>query len=135
MTASTLRERDLSSRLSYFLPALAAANKVLDEDRVAGTLEQKRLETVTKDEPYIEMNLGLGVLEEKQGESSDTYSSSESFDDEEDGPNPEALNSVTVFSPSANPQPPPDRVLDRLMGRKHASTTLSKPQIKEVEHG
>lgn len=55
---------DLHQRLSTFLPNLAAANDELEVERAAGRLGERNIETVDDDE-YIEMNLGLGVLEEK----------------------------------------------------------------------
>jgi len=55
---------DLHQRLSTFLPNLAAANDELEVERAAGRLGERNIETVDDDE-YIEMSLGLGVLEEK----------------------------------------------------------------------
>jgi len=62
---------DLHQRLSTFLPDLAAANQELDVERAAGRLGERNIEAVD-DEEYIEMNLGLGVLEEmgRDGEGS-----------------------------------------------------------------
>jgi hypothetical protein len=51
---------DLRTRLSAFLPQLAQANKVLEDGQ-----EIHNMEDVEEDEQHIEMNLGLGVLEEK----------------------------------------------------------------------
>ncbi|KAK1820634.1 hypothetical protein LTR12_004937 [Friedmanniomyces endolithicus] len=58
--------QDLSARISALLPRLAAANSALLEpagDRSHG----HSLEEVEEGEGYIEMDLGLGVLEEKTG--------------------------------------------------------------------
>ncbi|KAL8728819.1 MAG: hypothetical protein Q9166_005136 [cf. Caloplaca sp. 2 TL-2023] len=60
----------LQSRLSTFLPAIRASNAELEHERLAGTLEDRDIENLKEEEgdekqPYIEMDLGLGVLEEK----------------------------------------------------------------------
>lgn len=52
--------RIVKSRLQGFIPKLKAANDSLPED--SSTLD---IEHVTKEGPYIEMDLGLGVLEER----------------------------------------------------------------------
>ncbi|KAK8220018.1 hypothetical protein M8818_000434 [Zalaria obscura] len=59
---------DLRSRLSSFLPQLAAANAELEQLAQNGGLEGKRFEDVDEgaEGGYIEMELGLGVLEEKR---------------------------------------------------------------------
>lgn len=64
---------DLKSRLAAFLPQLAAANSELERLRAAGQFEGMSMEDVNEEEGgYIEMDLGLGVLEEKkEGEESD----------------------------------------------------------------
>ena len=55
---------DLKTRLAAFLPQLAKADK-----RLSGS---ERVDDVGDDEErYIEMNLGLGVLAEKQGDGKD----------------------------------------------------------------
>ena len=65
---------DLRSRLSAFLPQLAEANEALQDGR-----EIHSMEDVEADEQHIEMNLGLGVLEEKD-EDGDSSSSEDSSD-------------------------------------------------------
>ncbi|KAI5811104.1 hypothetical protein DFH27DRAFT_605210 [Peziza echinospora] len=58
---------DILSRISQFLPQLQAANQALQEDISSGKIDEKRIENVGKDEEtYIEMNLGLGVFEERK---------------------------------------------------------------------
>lgn len=65
----------LQDRLKSFLPQLAEANSKLAKDGVNAF----SMEDVGEDEPHIEMDLGLGVLEEKrEGEN-------ESEDEDEDG--------------------------------------------------
>ncbi|KAI9891192.1 MAG: hypothetical protein M1814_003035 [Vezdaea aestivalis] len=64
-------EGSIMSRLSQFLPEMVAANKILEADRTAGTLESKQIEMVKEGERHIEMNLGLGVLEHKEDNQGD----------------------------------------------------------------
>ncbi|KAK3675632.1 hypothetical protein LTR37_021550 [Vermiconidia calcicola] len=61
--------RDLKARLSSFLPQLLASGS-----------ERHNIEDVEENEQHIEMNLGLGVLEE-QGDSDDDSSNEDSDDD------------------------------------------------------
>jgi hypothetical protein len=75
----------LMAKLPNFLAEMDAANRELEAEKAAGTLGARRLEIDDKDEDpkvgqYIEMNLGLGVLEEKTSDS-DTSSEGESSDD------------------------------------------------------
>lgn len=77
----------LMSKLPSFLAQMDAANQELEAEKAAGTIAARRLEIEdneegSKSEQYIEMNLGLGVLEEKTGDS-DTSSEGESSDDED----------------------------------------------------
>lgn len=91
----------IRDRVAAFLPELAAANQELEELRQNGGLDARILDDYTDKDGkgeggYIEMDLGLGVLEEKNGnESSESDSDSEAGDGEND-----------------------DRVMDDLMGRK-----------------
>ena len=68
----------LQQRLDSLLPELASANAQLDDDRVAGVLEQRNIENVNENgedgRGYIEMNLGLGVLKERGAEHSNDES-------------------------------------------------------------
>lgn len=66
----------LADRLKAFLPQLAEANSKLEQ----GGANEYSMEVVGEDEPHIEMDLGLGVLEERNGDGE-----SESDEDEEDG--------------------------------------------------
>jgi Domain of unknown function (DUF4598) len=75
------------SRLDQFLPALRNANADLEAN--PDQLQARNLESVEEGEQYIEMNLGLGVLEEKTAGVTDTEtdsSSDESSSSEEDRP-------------------------------------------------
>jgi hypothetical protein len=99
---------DLRARLSSFLPALAKANSQLELERQAGTLRRRDIENLDDSDDdgesdgngggseedegkgkatraYIEMNLGLGVLEEKRpGEESGESSGSGSDEEGDD---------------------------------------------------
>lgn len=68
----------LEDRLKAFLPQLKEANSQLAKDGA----EAKSMEDVGEDEPHIEMSLGLGLLEEKNGGEGDGDSDEE---EEEDG--------------------------------------------------
>jgi hypothetical protein len=69
---------DLRARLSTLLPQLAEANNKLKDGRNVYSIED-----VEEDEQHIEMNLGLGVLEEK-GQDDTSISSEDSSDFEEE---------------------------------------------------
>ncbi|KAI7278957.1 hypothetical protein KC345_g5619 [Hortaea werneckii] len=73
---STESARNLQSRLSAFLPQLEAANQQLETDGGGHSIEE-----VEDGDQHIEMNLGLGVLEEKRDDGSN--SSEESSDEDE----------------------------------------------------
>ncbi|KAL9086468.1 MAG: hypothetical protein Q9165_007084 [Trypethelium subeluteriae] len=78
---------NLRERLDKFLPRMALANEEIEEQRRHGLLDGQGLENVDDDEDecYIEMDLGLGVLEHKdQGMSDDSSSSSSSSDSEDE---------------------------------------------------
>ncbi|ODQ54335.1 hypothetical protein SAICODRAFT_34028 [Saitoella complicata NRRL Y-17804] len=75
---------DLLSRLNSFLPQLKAANEDLEKVEDKETLN---IENIGEDEEkYIEMNLGLGVLEEKRpGEEFESDSEESGSEEEEEG--------------------------------------------------
>ncbi|KAH8549099.1 hypothetical protein BGW37DRAFT_503560 [Umbelopsis sp. PMI_123] len=73
-------QSDLMARLQTFLPELESANRQLDQ-QISVDPREVDIENVDEDEQYIEMNLGLGVFEEKKP--SDT-SDDESDIDESD---------------------------------------------------
>jgi len=91
----------IRDRVAAFLPELAAANQELEELRRNGGLNAKILDDYTDKDGkgqggYIEMDLGLGVLEEKNGQGGpESESESETGNAEND-----------------------DSVMDDLMGRK-----------------
>lgn len=98
----------LEDRLKSFLPQMAAANSKLEE----GGENEYSMEAVKDDEPHIEMDLGLGVLEEtngKEGEDGD-----HSSDDEEEADGDEA------GSPERKRKE--KDVMGKLMGKKENQT-------------
>lgn len=92
---------DLQARLRAFLPQMADANSKLATDGAA----RFSMEDVGEEEPHIEMNLGLGVLEE-QGEGGSESSEDEDDQEEQDEEMPLA---------SDGPRKEKD-VMGRLMG-------------------
>jgi hypothetical protein len=69
----------LEDRLKAFLPQLAEANSKLQK----GGEGEYSMEVVGEDEPHIEMDLGLGVLEETKGGSESEGESDEDEDEDE----------------------------------------------------
>jgi hypothetical protein len=110
---STDGASDLRERLASLLPQLAEANELLAKKPAA----VHNMEDVGDGEQHIEMNLGLGVLEE-QGSQSDTSSSSDS--DEEDDEN--ESQDDTQISNHAGRKREPDR-LGNLMGQSRSIRT------------
>ena len=128
----------LTSRLNTFLPTLAAANAQLDEERKKGILGARDIEGVNGGK-YIEMNLGLGVLEEKTGQESDSET-----DGSDDCGNEGGDESDAVRKDIANTRDKKKRslrgkkrrgkkreVIERLMGKGREGQT-SKPSIEVV---
>jgi hypothetical protein len=72
----------LADRLKAFLPQMAEANSQLQK----GGENEYSMEVVGEDEPHIEMDLGLGVLEETKG---DQDSDDDDDDNEEEGGSPD----------------------------------------------
>ncbi|KAF2156945.1 hypothetical protein K461DRAFT_289309 [Myriangium duriaei CBS 260.36] len=71
---------DLRARLAAFLPQLKAANETLEAQRREGKLPVLELDDAST-EPHIELDLGLGVLEERRP--GDTDNNSESEDEQQ----------------------------------------------------
>ncbi|KAH7384108.1 hypothetical protein DE146DRAFT_636250 [Phaeosphaeria sp. MPI-PUGE-AT-0046c] len=104
---------DIRDFLKGFLPQLKAANEELVAHRKAGTLKSREIDMVDapEEEEYIEMDLGLGVLEEKKSnahDSSDSDSDDTMADDDKE-----------------------THVLSKLMGR--VDNTKDAPGIQEVQ--
>jgi hypothetical protein len=75
----TQRGRDLRARLASLLPKMAEANEQLKTGGLGASMED-----VEDGEGHIEMHLGLGVLEEKQDDTSSESESSEDGDAEDE---------------------------------------------------
>ncbi|OAL05566.1 hypothetical protein IQ06DRAFT_312904 [Phaeosphaeriaceae sp. SRC1lsM3a] len=106
---------DIRDFLKDFLPQLKAANEELVAHRKAGTLKSREIDMVDapEEEEYIEMDLGLGVLEEKNPDahhSSDSDSDDTMADDERE-----------------------TNVIGKLMGR--TDNVKDAPVIQEVQDG
>ncbi|KAF1994894.1 hypothetical protein P154DRAFT_539171 [Amniculicola lignicola CBS 123094] len=112
---------DLRPWLEDFLPKLKAANEELEVERAAGTLAKRAIE-IDDDQvgegQHIEMNLGLGVLEERDPDANSSSSEDSSSDEEDDEGEAHAVKA-----------PREKNVMGRLMGR---GRTLDKPVIQEV---
>ncbi|KAL0263573.1 hypothetical protein SLS55_002554 [Diplodia seriata] len=107
----------LGDRLKAFLPQLAAANEELERDRAAGKLAAMSLENVGEDDDnYIEMNLGLGVLKERDPNKMESDSESDEDADDE-------------MDTGADGQETKEDVLAKLMGKKKPK---AGPGIQEV---
>ena len=115
-----LRGSSIGSMLPDFLARMESANQELEAERVAGTLANRRVEidenqSVSESGQYIEMNLGLGVFEERND---DTSTSSDSEDN----------NSATG-----------EGIMERLLGGKRKrdnedeeASENKKPKIQEL---
>ncbi|PLN84310.1 hypothetical protein BDW42DRAFT_162860, partial [Aspergillus taichungensis] len=120
-------DNGLLDRLSAFLPQMKSANEDLQREIEAGRGQDIRLDEVDEggEGRYIEMNLGLGVLEEKRdGDNSDE-------EDEKDHAN----NSTHPQNPeTAAPgsQAKETDVLGKLMGNQHHEASAEKPSIQEI---
>ncbi|KAI8932211.1 hypothetical protein NX059_011089 [Plenodomus lindquistii] len=76
---------DIRDFLKDFLPQLKKANEELEAQKRAGTLRKLDELPEKEDEPYIEMDLGLGVLEAKEeGRESSSGSDEEMGEGEEE---------------------------------------------------
>ncbi|KAL4809430.1 hypothetical protein BDV18DRAFT_80436 [Aspergillus unguis] len=111
------QEPSLLSRLSAFLPQMKTANEDLEKEIAAGRAKDIQLDDEEegedqKDGQYIEMNLGLGVLEEKR-------------------PGDESDNEQETNSPTGPHESNQDtNLMDRLMGKDKASS--EKPSIQDL---
>ncbi|KAI4715800.1 hypothetical protein E4T48_08040 [Aureobasidium sp. EXF-10727] len=126
---------DLQSRLQAFLPQMAAANAELEKLAQEGGLEGKRLEDVGEGDEYVEMELGLGVMEQKkEGEDSSDDSSDESSDDSSEASS-EDDNDDDDDKEQKKQQKEKDQkekdILGRLMGHKQGREKVAG--IQEVE--
>ncbi|KAH0350792.1 hypothetical protein KCU83_g4670, partial [Aureobasidium melanogenum] len=121
---------DLQSRLQAFLPQMAAANAELEKLAKEGGLEGKRLEDVGEGDEYVEMELGLGVMEQKkEGEESSDDSSAESSEDS--GEDSSEDDEVDDNEKQKEKEQKEKDILGRLMGHKQGREKAAG--IQEVE--
>lgn len=113
---------------------MAAANAELEKLAQEGGLEGKRLEDVGEGDEYVEMELGLGVMEEKkEGDDSSDETSDESSDDssedssEEDDDDDEKEQKKKQKEKEQKEKD----ILGRLMGHKQGRENAAG--IQEVE--
>ncbi|KAL2841556.1 hypothetical protein BJY01DRAFT_8249 [Aspergillus pseudoustus] len=105
------------SKLSAFLPQMKSANDDLQREIAAGRSKDIQLDAESDDDhrdgQYVEMNLGLGVLEEKRPGDDEDFSDGETNE-------------------RGNPSEPQEtNVMDRLM-KKEKSSSSDKPSIQEI---
>ncbi|OJI97306.1 hypothetical protein ASPVEDRAFT_24271 [Aspergillus versicolor CBS 583.65] len=110
------QEPSLLSKLSAFLPQMKTANEDLQREIAAGRAKDIRLDEGDENEAqsdgqYIEMNLGLGVLEEKRPGDEPTSG------DEEKDSEPHGHSDTNL--------------MDRLMGKEKTSSS-EKPSIQDL---
>lgn len=118
-TSTVVPNTGLQNRLTAFLSQMADADTKLQSMKANGTLGQAQLDNVDdEDERYIEMNLGLGVLEEKRADDASAVSDSET-ESEAESTNSEARTHKDT------------RRLGKLMGDSHDSSV--RPGIVEVD--
>ncbi|EMC97954.1 hypothetical protein BAUCODRAFT_22819 [Baudoinia panamericana UAMH 10762] len=118
--APTSSASDLQARLAALLPELAAANRQLEQGG-----KDYDMEDVQDGEQHIEMNLGLGVLEEKHGD--ETSAEEESSEDESEVDEDTAPTSLLH---EYRPQDKDTRVMQKLTGQH--KTMQRKVAIEEL---
>ncbi|KAJ5902082.1 hypothetical protein N7495_002610 [Penicillium taxi] len=113
--------KDLMSRLSAFLPEMKNANEELEKEIAAGRGKDLVLDDAddADGKEYIEMNLGLGVLEEKKKDDKTNFWSNVESDDE-----------ISTELKKKSELKPDSDVLDTLMGGIQSNG--DKPSIEEV---
>ncbi|KAL0636871.1 hypothetical protein Q9L58_004092 [Maublancomyces gigas] len=114
---------DLLSRLNAFLPEISAANRELESEIAAGTIGARNIENVdgSKDEAYIEMNLGLGVLKELKPRQPGDPESSESESEGEEGEESEEGEEGDILAKLLNGN------------KRYGKGLRGRPSIQEVE--
>ncbi|KAJ5361226.1 hypothetical protein N7541_002070 [Penicillium brevicompactum] len=104
-------DSDIMSRLNAFLPQMKTANEDLQKQIDAGNAGDLVLDNADGNgERYIEMDLGLGVLEEKRDGDSSDESEDEGTKDEQDESD----------------------IIGKLMGGKPNKQENDKPSIQEM---
>ncbi|KAJ5551235.1 hypothetical protein N7535_000822 [Penicillium sp. DV-2018c] len=111
----------LMSRLNAFLPKMKDANEDLERQIAAGKAGDLVLDNADESGgQYIEMDLGLGVLEEKRDGDS---SSGEESDDEPDNAAGAGKKSQDMMDSD---------IIGKLMGGKGKKSETDKPSIEEM---
>lgn len=120
LTADNLSH--LQARLNALLPKLKNANEVLETERDEGRLERWNMENVGEESEargYIEMNLGLGVLEEK-GNSGVGDDEEDAYESEEEKGDGELVGG--------------GEALEDMMGKRRGGKTQKSVGIEEVRN-
>ncbi|CAD6567356.1 MAG: hypothetical protein ASARMPREDX12_000224 [Alectoria sarmentosa] len=118
---------NLQARLNALLPKMKDANEVLEAERKEGRLDERNIENISDAEAggqegeYIEMDLGLGVLEQR-GEEIEK-SGSEERENESDDERKEGECD----------EPEERDFLGRLLNKNGEVKPISKTLVKEVE--
>jgi hypothetical protein len=110
---SDLKSSSIMSRLPGFLTQMKSANEQLEAEKTITGASSRKIEiddNEVTDGQYIEMNLGLGVLEEKNGDDSSSDSSDSSDSKSGDG----------------------EQVMEKLMGAEKTDATDKKVIIEEL---
>ena len=104
---------DLKARIAAFLPQMKEANGLLTSEG-----GMRSIEDVEDGEQHIEMNLGLGVLEEQKDEDDSEGSGSSEDSEREDGGNEEPDVPVSSAARGPSPSRKETRVMDKLKGHR-----------------
>lgn len=118
---------NLQARLNALLPKMKDANEVLEAERKEGRLDERNIENVGDAEgrgqegEYIEMDLGLGVLEQR-GEDIDKSGSGEKENESDD-----------ERKEGEGDEPEERDFLGRLLNKNGEVKPVSKTLVEEVE--
>lgn len=112
---------DLASRLKAFLPQMQQANSELSEKGAGLSMED-----VADGEEHIEMDLGLGVLEQKKANDLDDLLRKQQRADTDDEARVASGGHDGVIEEKSD-------VLDRLMNMEREIAKANQPVIEEVE--
>lgn len=120
---ATDEPEDLRTRIAALLPKLEEANSLLTSEG-----GQYSMEDVEDGEQYIEMNLGLGVLEQ-QDEDDDSSSDSSSEDEDDDRPGEELDLLVSSGALKRSPQDKETKRMKALTGNRSEQTRSGIEEI------
>lgn len=125
----TMPRSELASRIADFLPSLVAANERLQQEQAQEGGASRTLEVGDdEDEPHVDMNVALGVLEEVRD--------SDPEDSDKESSEGEKAGETDKTSEAGEKRKADDGAdaLGDLMGRKKKakSKSKSKPAIEEV---